>query len=135
MAVGWDIAMSVLLGTHVFVWLVTSDPELSGTHRALFDKRDEPIYVSAVTGWEIAITVKLGKWAGAANLLPDLDGLVRRSGLQPLDLSFAQAERAGSLELAHRDPFDRLLAAQAQDLDIPIATVDAALALLGCKVV
>ena len=127
--------MTALLDTHVFVWWVTASPNLSQTHRALLDDRSAPVYVSAVTGWEIAIKVKLGKWAGAAALLPGLAGLVQRSGLQSLDLSIAQAERAGSLDLVHRDPFDRMLAAQALDLDIPLATVDVDLARLGCKIV
>ena len=127
--------MSALLDTHVFVWWVTSSTRLSEAHRQLFADRDEPVFVSAVTAWEIAITVKFGKWTEAAALLPDIAGLIERSGLQQLHLTTAQAERAGSLELVHRDPFDRMLAAQALDLDIPLATVDPDLAKLGCKIV
>lgn len=126
--------MSALLDTHVFVWWVTDSPRLSAAHRAMIEDQDEPAYVSAVTGWEIAIKVKLGKWADAAPLLPELSGLVARAGLQPLELTLAQAERAGSLPLVHRDPFDRLLAAQALDLDAVVATVDPAFAMLGCRV-
>jgi PIN domain nuclease of toxin-antitoxin system len=135
MAVGGRLAVSVLLDTHVFFWWVTDSTRLSAAHRALFETQDEPVYVSAVSGWKIAIKVKLGKWSGAERLVPGLEGLVRRSGLQPLDLTLAQAEVAGSLDLVHRDPFDRLLAAQALDLGIPIATIDSAMALLGCRVV
>ncbi len=127
--------MSVLLDTHVFVWWTVDSPLLSTTHRALLKKSSEPVFVSAVSGWEIAIKVKLGKWPSAAPLLPDIDALVMRSGLQPLYLTLAQAERAGTLDLIHRDPFDRMLAAQAIDLDVPLATVDRDIARLGCKVV
>ena len=127
--------MSVLLDTHVLVWWTVDSPLLSTTHRALLEKPSEPVFVSAVSGWEIAIKVKLGKWPNAAPLLPDIAALVMRSGLQPLYLTLAQAERAGSLALIHRDPFDRMLAAQAIDLDIPLATVDRDIARLGCKVV
>jgi PIN domain nuclease of toxin-antitoxin system len=52
-----------------------------------------------------------------------------------LPLTLSQAERAGSLDLVHRDPFDRLLAAQALDLNIPMATIDPGLTLLGCTIV
>ena len=88
-----------------------------------------------MTGWEIAIKVKIGKWPDATRLVPGLTDLVRRSGFQTLDLTLHQAELAGSLDLVHRDPFDRLLAAQAIDLAIPIATVGTALSRLGCRVV
>ena len=134
MALGRGLSVSVLLDTHVFYWWVTDSPRLSPIHRALFEAPAQPVYVSAVTGWEIAIKVRLGKWSDAGQLLPDLSGLVVRSGLQPLDLTLAQAELAGTLPLVHRDPFDRLLAAQAIELGIPIATVDSNLAQLGCSV-
>lgn len=87
-----------------------------------------------MTAWEIAIKVKIGKWPEAAPLLPDLESLVVRSGFQVLGVSMNQAERAGTLDLIHRDPFGRLLAAQALDLDIPIRSVDPAFRLLRCKV-
>jgi len=91
--------------------------------------------VSAITGWEIAIKVKLGKWPEAAVLLPGLSEKVVDEGFEILNLTLAQAERAGQLDLVHKDPFDRLLAAQSLLLDMPIATVDPALGLLGCKIV
>ena len=127
--------MSLLLDTHDFYWWVVDSPRLTPVHRALFQPRQEPIYVSSVTGWEISIKVKIGKWPDAAPLLPNLTKLVLDSGLQPLDLTLAQSELAGSLDLVHRDPFDRLLAAQAIDLKIPLATVDTALSRLGCQIV
>lgn len=127
--------MSVLLDTHIFYWLATGYARLSASHRQLIEDRREPVYVSAVTAWEIAIKVKLGKWPEAAPLLPNLAAAVEGAGPQALDVTLLQAELAGSLELVHKDPFDRLLAAQAISLDIPIATVDPALALLGCKTV
>ena len=127
--------MGLLLDTHVFYWAVKASDRLSAVHRQLIENRRDPVYVSAVTGWEIAIKVKLGRWPEAQALLPDLAGLVVRSGLQTIEITLAQAERAGSLDLVHRDPFDRLRAAQALDLDIPIATVDRAFAMFGCKIV
>ena len=127
--------MSLILDTHVFFWWITDDPRLEGRHRLAIDKRDGDIYVSAVTAWEIAIKVKLGKWPEAQVLLPDLHQKVAAEGFAVLDLTLAQAERAGLLELVHKDPFDRMLAAQSLALDVPIATSDAAMAQLGCRVV
>jgi PIN domain nuclease of toxin-antitoxin system len=127
--------VSLLLDTHVLVWWITNPDKLSSRQRQALEDRSQPVFVSAVTGWEIAIKVKLGKWPDAADLIPDLARAVREAGFQELPLSLAQAERAGLLELVHRDPFDRLLAAQALDLGIPIASVDPALARLGCVVV
>ncbi len=127
--------MSVLLDTHILVWWITDQHKLSDRQRNAIRDRTQPVYASAVTGWEIAIKVKLGKCPGAATLVPNLSRAVRDAGFVELPLTLAQAERAGSLDLVRRDPFDRLLAAQALDLGIPIATVDPALALFGCRIV
>jgi PIN domain nuclease of toxin-antitoxin system len=125
----------VLLDTHIFFWFVSKPSRLSVTHQALIADRTRPMFVSAVSAWEISVKVKLGKWPEAVALLPSMRASVVRAGLQTLDITFEQAELAGSLDLIHRDPFDRLLAAQALSLDLPIVTVDPALQRLGCKVV
>ena len=83
----------------------------------------------------MALKAKIGKWPGAAALLPTLEIAIAEEGFLILDLTLSQAKLAGSLDLVHRDPFDRLLAAQSLSLDIPIATVDPALGLLGAMVV
>jgi PIN domain nuclease of toxin-antitoxin system len=108
---------------------------LDPRHRALIEDDDNEVYVSAVTGWEISIKVKLGKWPEAAPLLPDLESKVLAAGFEILPLTLPQAERAGQLDLAHRDPFDRMLAAQAIDLGIGLATGDPSIAALGCAIV
>jgi PIN domain nuclease of toxin-antitoxin system len=125
--------MSFILDTHVFFWWITDHSRLGAQHRQLIEDRGETIYVSAVSGWEIGIKVKLGKWPEV--LLPGLSEKVMDEGFEVLDLTLAQAERAGQLDLIHKDPFDRLLAAQSLLLDVPIATVDPALAMLGCNVI
>ena len=127
--------MSLLLDTHVFFWWITDDARLPEVHRARIAAGAQPIFVSAVTGWEIATKVKTGKWPEAAVLLPDLAAKILGEGFQCLDVTVAQAEYAGSMPLLHRDPFDRFLAAQALGLDISIATVDPAFKLFGCKTV
>jgi len=127
--------VSFILDTHVFFWWITDDARLEGRHRQVIDARNETIYVSAVTGWEIGIKVKLGKWPEAAVLVPGLSEKVIAEGFEVLDLTLAQADRAGLLELVHKDPFDRMIAAQSLDLDLPVATSDPAIALFGCRVV
>ena len=127
--------MSVILDTHVFFWWITDDPKLSSRHKELIVARSSPIFVSAVSGWEIGIKVKLGKWPEAAVLLPGLTRKVQDEGFTVLDLSLAQAERAGALDLVHRDPFDRMIAAQAIELDYAVATVDPVFEPFGCHLV
>ncbi len=125
--------MALLLDTHVLFWFLSGSDRLSARHRTMIEDGSETVFVSAVTGWEIAGKVKLGKWPEAAVLLPDLAAKVVAEGLQTLDLTLAQAEYAGSLPLVHKDPFDRFLAAQSVLLYIPILTADPAFRLFGCK--
>jgi PIN domain nuclease of toxin-antitoxin system len=119
----------------VFFWWITDDARLEARHRHTIEAAEDTIYVSAVSGWEIGIKVKLGKWPEAAVLVPGLTEKVQGEGFETLELTLAQAEQAGLMALVHKDPFDRLLAAQSLTLDVPIATNDPALALLGCRVV
>ena len=127
--------MSLLLDTHVFFWWITEDSRLSVAHSNALAQKGSTVYVSAVSAWEIATKVKLGKWPEAAVLVPDLTAKIMSCGFQCLDITLAQAEYAGSLPLVHKDPFDRFLAAQSLMLNVPIATVDPAFQLFGCKVV
>jgi PIN domain nuclease of toxin-antitoxin system len=127
--------MSFILDTHVFFWWITDDPRIEARHRQAIEAGNAPIYVSAVSGWEIAIKVNIGKWPEAAVLLPGLREKVLAEGFETLDLTLAQAETAGLLALVHKDPFDRLIAAQSLMLNVPVATVDPAMALFGCGIV
>ena len=71
------------------------------------------VLVSAVSGWEIAIKYKLGKLPNAAPLMVGLDRAVAREGFVELPITLRDGERAGSLPMVHKDPFDRMLIAQA----------------------
>lgn len=135
MAIGRVIEVSVLLDTHVLYWWMTASNRILEAHRLLINDPDEIVYVSAVTAWEMSIKAKLGKWPGAGILLPTLEEAILAEGFETLDITFAQAKFAGSLDLIHKDPFDRLIAAQSILLDIPVATLDPALAILDCKTV
>ena len=80
------------------------------------------VYVSAASAWEICTKVRLGKLPGAATVADDVVGCVRSQAFTPLDISIAHAQRAGRLTGTHRDPFDRMLVAQALSLDIAIVS-------------
>ncbi len=97
-------------------------------------RQTSTVYVSAVSGWEISVKVRLGKWLEAAILLPGLADKFAAARMNLLPLTLQQAERGSSHAATHKDLLDRLLAAQALDLDLAIGTVDPAFTALGCRV-
>ena len=115
-----------LLDTHTFVWAVSA-PERLGpeAHRALSNPKSE-LVVSAVSSWELAIKVRSGRFAEAATLVRDFDRACRELGAQQLAITAAHCIRAGGMEWEHRDPFDRLLAAQGLIEGLALVTRDAA---------
>ena len=121
--------MRLLLDTHALLWSLTEPRKLSGgTRAALADARND-IFVSAVSGWEIAIKRALGKLEAP----DDLEAGVRQQGFLPLDLTFRHAEQAGALPPHHGDPFDRMLVAQAQVEGLVVVTRDARIPLYGIR--
>ena len=101
--------MRLLLDTHVVLWWLTDDETLSDEVKQLIDTEVEA-FISAASVWEIAIKQALGKLVGPPDLLDVLD----RSGLLELPIRSRHAAAAGGLPLGHRDPFDRMLVAQAR---------------------
>ena len=89
----------------------------------MIEDGENTILVSAATAWELAIKTAIGK-LDALSLVIDLPRYLAEEGFEELPVSVSQATRAGLLPLHHRDPFDRLLAAQAQDLSIPVLSND-----------
>ena len=127
--------MKVLLDTHALLWWVLGNPRLSAVAATVLGAADTTIVVSAVSGHEIATKYRLGKLPVPARLAENLDQILADNGWEPLPLSMAHAQLAGRLPGAHKDPFDRMLAAQALIEDVPIVTNDAALAGFGVKVI
>lgn len=123
-----------LLDTHIVFWALMDSQRLRAHHRALLSQQNVVFFVSAVTGWEIAAKVRLGKWAEAAPLVPGLAAAIDTAGFRQLSLTLDQAEMAGSFDSAHKDPFDRLLAAQAIDRCFTLLTVDPVFSEFGCIV-
>ena len=112
--------MQALLDTHAFLWWLSDDPALPKIPRRLIAETANTIIVSAASAWEIATKVRLGKLPSAADLAEDFIGHVEREGFQLLSISAAHGIRAGLLPGPHKDPFDRMLIAQAQTENLPI---------------
>jgi PIN domain nuclease of toxin-antitoxin system len=117
--------MKVLLGTCALIWATMSPAALSPSARETIADEANVILVSAASAWEIATKVRLGKLPGAEKLERDFLAVMAAAGYTLLDLDTASALRAGRLTADHRDPFDRMLAAQALGQDIPILSPDA----------
>ena len=93
------------------------------------------IFVSAASAWEIATKVRLGKWPEAGALTAAFAGIVRANGFEALPITVEHAIHAGALPNAHPDPFDRMLAAQAELEGIDLVTIDPAFASFDVRVV
>ncbi len=117
--------MRVLLDTHVFLWWLAGDTKLSKKARALVASSQTECLVSAASAWEITTKVRLGKLAGVDAVARDVASAIASQGFEALDIQVVHAQQAGSLPGEHRDPFDRMLAAQAQIEGIPIVSADA----------
>ena len=121
--------MRLLLDTHVLLWSLTEPRKLRRETRDALQSASNDVYVSAVSGWEIAVKRALGKLRAP----DDLEAGVRQQGFLPLHLTFLHAEQAGALSPHHGDPFDRMLVAQAQVEGLAIVTRDARIPLYGIR--
>lgn len=116
--------MRLLLDTHVYLWWLDDDPRLSEAARDAVADGDAIVHVSAVSVWEAAIKVA----AGRLDIGPtDLVGAIPANSFIELPVNMRHAVRAGTLPLHHRDPFDRMLVAQAQLEDLTLVSFDPAL--------
>jgi PIN domain nuclease of toxin-antitoxin system len=104
--------MPLLLDTHAFLWWLDGGPGLSVTARTAI-AGDPRVHVSAASAWEIATKFHLGKLPGAAAVAADIAGCVQGQRFLDLPIVTDDAQLAGSLPRHHRDPFDRMLVAQA----------------------
>jgi PIN domain nuclease of toxin-antitoxin system len=102
-----------LIDTHVLIWWLLDLPLLSMTARTVVADDENEIFVSAAAAWEIAIKFKQGKLPEAATFMADLEGAIAGAGFDPLPITIKDGERAGNLPPHHKDPFDRMLIAQA----------------------
>jgi len=125
--------MRVLLDTHAFLWWTTNNPRLSDRARQMIADPDNSIYVSAASAWEIATKQRIGKLKGVPGATTRFSELVAADGFDHLPITHLHALRSGGFKVAHRDPFDRMLAAQSEIERLPLLTCDPAFEQFGIE--
>ena len=105
--------MKLLLDTHALIWWLAGDDALSRPARDAIADEANIIFVSAASAMEVATKFRIGKLGGAALLAREFEAIVAAQGFVDLPISATHARLAGELNIAHKDPFDRLLIAQA----------------------
>src|SRR5262245_11582538 len=125
--------MKVLLDTHVLLWWMWGDPRLSDRARNAIEAANSEVYISAASAFEISTKVRIGKLPAAERLSKIFLPALKEQGFSQLPVTIAHALRAGSLPGDHRDPFDRLLVAQATQEGMTLVSGDALLRGLGAK--
>jgi PIN domain nuclease of toxin-antitoxin system len=110
----------LLLDTHALIWWLNGDEQMGLITREEISNPENDIYVSAATTWEMSIKRQLGKLEAP----DDIELKVEQAGLLKLSISLFHGEQAGLLPLHHRDPFDRVIIAQAQAEGLVIVTKD-----------
>ena len=118
--------MSYLLDTHILLWWLFDDPVLNAECREIISNSDNQILVSSASAWEIATKYRIGKLPEAESLVERYAEVLEKAEFTELPVNSVHAIRAGSLPIAHRDPFDRMIMAQAELEDIPVLTYDKA---------
>ena len=125
--------MTALLDTHTIVWSTLRSPKLSPAATAIIEDPANHLLISAASAWEIATKVRIGKFLEAMPLEAAFPNLPSLTGFEFVDLTVETALLAGRLLGKHKDPFDRMIAAQALTLDIPIISIDTKLDVLGVR--
>lgn len=115
--------MRLLLDTHTVLWWVTCDAALSNSARIQIGQ-SEDVLVSAASAWEMAIKVSLGRLPSAVDLISDFEGELAKDAFRTLVITPSHGIRAGLLPGPHKDPFDRMLIAQAQAENLAIVSSD-----------
>ncbi len=117
--------MRLLLDTHVLIWWLAGDPALSASAQAAIADPANEAFVSAASAWEIATKYRIGKLPQSAALAADMPGVLTGQGFVELPITVRHGQAAGSLPGPHRDPFDRMLIAQAVLADLVLVSNEA----------
>lgn len=120
------VPLRLLLDTHALLWWLFDDPQLPPRIRQAIGDLTTQAYVSSVTGWELAIKSRLGKLPYAQEAVNNLPEFVRASHMEVLPITLPHALAAGALPGPLKDPFDRMLIAQAQIEDLTLVSIDKA---------
>lgn len=116
----------LLLDTHALLWWWTDHPSLSAVAREAISDEETLVFASAVSAWEMATKARMDRLGEFSDLVPRFGESVTADGFLHLPVIHEQALRAGSYEAAHKDPFDRMLAAQAERESLTLVTADRA---------
>ena len=122
----------LLLDTHALLWWLADPAQLSAKSHAAIAEPEHQVLVSGASAWELATKVRLGKLEIAQKLLSELPDVLASQGFELLPIQFSHGLRAGGYPQAHRDPFDRLLAAQAELEGLTLVSLDPALQAFPC---
>ncbi len=122
-----------LLDSHALLWWWFDPDRLSTAVRELLTNPAMPVLVSAATVWELSLKHHQGKLPELSSAIADLPGLLQADGFEALPISLAHGLRAGGYSQPHRDPFDRMLAAQAELDCLVLLTADPQLSTFPCQ--
>lgn len=122
--------MNLLLDTHALLWWLADDPTLSTEARAAIADPETQVFVSAATAWEMSIKATLGK----LDVPDNLEEVLQENHFQELPIRIRDARAAGQLPQHHRDPFDRMLVAQAVLENLTVVTRDRAFEAYGVAI-
>jgi PIN domain nuclease of toxin-antitoxin system len=118
------ILLRALLDSHTLLWWILDDPSLTRRARETIADANNLMIVSAASAWELAIKFRMGKLPRAVDLVSNFSSEVDQEGFQLLPISADHGIRAGLLPGLHKDPFDRMLIAQAQAENLPVISND-----------
>ena len=127
--------MKFLLDTHIFLWFLEGNTSLSNRVRSIIEDINNDIYFSCTSYWEICIKISIGKLDLVDNWQAVFDAKMAENRIQWLDITKDHLQRVIDLPWHHRDPFDRLLIAQALSDNLWIATADPAFSAYGIDVI
>ncbi len=120
------MGVNYLIDTHILIWWLFNDPKLNAECRDILRNPDLRILVSSVSAWEIATKYRIGKLPEAKQIVEEYSQILHQAKFIELPITSAHALRAGSLPISHRDPFDRMIMAQAEIESVPVITYDEA---------
>ena len=123
----------LLLDTQAFLWWLAGDERLSTDARKAISEELDPIFVSAASVWEITTKHRLGKLPAASAIVGDLAEVIESQGFVGLPIAIRHGEMAGALPGPHRDPFDRMLIAQALLDDLVLVSNEQAFGAYGAR--
>ncbi len=124
-----------ILDTHVLLWWLFNDGRLSYNARDIIMNSNNVLFLSTASAWEISTKHRIGKLPEAGSIVEDLPVLLQRARVKPMEITLEDALLAGAFKHEHRDPFDRMIIAQAQLRELPILTKDPAFVGLARKTV